>query len=135
MRDLDAGGFEPEREIDHVGNAPDVGAVHHEIDGERQTEPHRLGGERCFALKRTAIAGDVVGRHGVGVLDRDLDVVEARLPEIAQRARGDADARGDQIGVKPGLARVRGDVDQIAPRARARRRRDAPAARRAPLLR
>ncbi len=33
------------------------------------------------------------------------------------RARGDADARGDQIGVEPGLARRRRDLDQIAARA------------------
>ena len=79
--------FEPERQIDHVGDALDIGAMHHEIDGERQAEPHRLGGERMLALERAAIAGDMVGGYGVGVLDRDLHVIEARLPEIAQRAR------------------------------------------------
>src|SRR5438067_468264 len=44
-------------------------------------------------------------------------MIEARLPQIAHGARGDADPRGDEIGVEPGLARVRRDVDEIAPRA------------------
>ena len=92
--------------------------MHHEIDGQRQAEPHRFGGERMLALERAAIAGDTVGRHRVGVLDRDLDVIEAGLPQVAHGARGDADARGDEIGVEPGLARVRRDLDEIAPRAR-----------------
>ncbi len=72
--------FSVERQIDHLGDALDVGAVHHQIDGERQAEPHRFGGERMLALERAAIARDVIGRHGVGVLDRDLDMVEARPP-------------------------------------------------------
>ena len=115
--DLDAAGFQLQRKIDHLGDALDVGAMHHQIDGERQAEPHRFRRQRVLALERAAIARDAVGRHGVGVLDRDLDVIEAGLPQIAHGARGDADAGGDQIGVEPGLARVRRDVDEIAPRA------------------
>ena len=111
-------GLQLERQIDHVGDALDVGAVHHQIDGQRQAEPHRLGGERVLALERAAIAGDMIGRHRIGILDRHLDVVEAGLPQVAHGARGDADAGGDEIGVEPGLARMRRDVDQIAPRAR-----------------
>ena len=80
MRDLDPGSLQRQREIDHVADAFDVGAVDDEIDGERQAEPHRFGRERIFALERAAIAGDMIGRHRVGVLDRDLDMIEARPP-------------------------------------------------------
>ena len=63
----------------------DVGAMHDEIDGERQAEPHDFGGERVLALEGAAIAGDVVGGHRVAILDRDLHVVEAGLPQIAHQ--------------------------------------------------
>ena len=51
MRDLDAAGAERQREVDHVGDALDIGAMHDDVDGERQTEPHRLGGERALARR------------------------------------------------------------------------------------
>ncbi len=58
--------FEPERRRStFVGEVLDVGAMFHEIDGERQAEPHRFRRERVLALKRAAIAGDVVGGHRV----------------------------------------------------------------------
>ncbi len=83
MRDLDPRGLQPEREIDHLGDAFDIGAMHHEIDGQQQSEPHRFGGKRMLALERAAIAGDMVGRHRVGILDRNLHVIEAGLPQVA----------------------------------------------------
>ena len=54
---------------------------------------------------------------------------------LRERLLGDADRRGDQIGVEAGVMRGLGDLDEIAPRAPARRPTDAPAARRAPRLR
>ena len=58
--------------------------MHDEIDGQRQPEPHHLGGERVLSLERAAIAGDVVGGFGVGVLDRDLHVIEPGIRQIAR---------------------------------------------------
>ena len=61
----------------------------------------------------------MIGGRRVAVLDRDLHVIEAG---VASRSRsvlvGDADAGGDQIGVEPGLARRRRDLDEIAARGR-----------------
>ena len=84
MGDLDTGCAERERELDHVGDALDIGAVHHRIDGERQVEPHHLGGERALLRERAAIAGDMVGGLRRYVLDRDLHVIETG---IGQQAR------------------------------------------------
>ena len=42
-------------------DALDIGAVHDRVDGERQLEPHHLGGERALARERALVAGDVVG--------------------------------------------------------------------------
>ena len=117
MRDLDAARLERQRQIDHLADALDVGAMHHEIDGQRQAEPHRLGGERVLALERAAIAGDVVGRRRVASWIETCTWSRPASQQIAHGARGDADARGDQVGVEPGLARMRGDLDQVAPRA------------------
>ena len=79
--------------------------------------PHDFGGERALARERALVAGDVVGACGLAVLDRDLHVIETGFGELAQRLRGDADRRGDEIGVKAGLVRRRGDRDEVAPRA------------------
>jgi hypothetical protein len=65
--------------------------------------------------------GDAVrlGRCGIRLLlDRDLDVVEAGVGEFVEPLVGDADARGDEIGVEAGAARRRHDVNEIAPRRR-----------------
>src|SRR6202044_507028 len=52
------------------------------------------------------------------VLDRNLHVIEAGIGELVQRIRGNADRRGDQIGVKAGVMGRSRDLDQIAARAR-----------------
>ena len=81
MRNLDTLCFQLDGQIDHFANARDIGAVHDRIDRERQAEPYRFGCQRKLALERTAIAGNVIRRYGVGVLDRDLEVVEAWSPK------------------------------------------------------
>ena len=133
VRDLDAAGAELEREIDHVArcarcwrDAPPALTV--------SGIPSRtaFGRERVLALKRAAIAGDMVGGRRFGVLDRNLHVVEAGLRTVAQGRRGDADAGGDEIGVEAGLVRGGRRCRRDRAARRARRRRDAPAARRAP---
>src|SRR6478609_7438219 len=45
-------------------------------------------------------------------------MIEPGLPQIAQGARGDADARGDEIGIQAGLTRIRRDLVDIAANAR-----------------
>ena len=105
-------------QIDHFANARDIAAVHDRIDRERQAEPYCFGRQRKLALERAAIAGNVIRRYGLGVLDRDLEMVEACLPEVLHGARGDTDARSDQIGVEAGLARRGRNLHQIAACAR-----------------
>ncbi len=77
MRDFDAACAERERQIDHVGDVIDIGAVHHGVDGERQLAPHHVGGERTLARECALIAGDMIGGLLDAVLDGDLHVIEA----------------------------------------------------------
>ena len=79
--------------------------MHDHVDGERQTEPHDLAGERALAREGAVVAGDVIGGCLLAVLDRDLHVIEAGVGERGERLRRQADRRGDQIGVEAGLAR------------------------------
>jgi len=79
MRDLDPARAKREREIDHVADPADVGAVHHGVHGKQQLMPNHLGRQRPLPGKRAVIAGDVVGGCRVAVLDRDLDVIEPGL--------------------------------------------------------
>ena len=92
--------------------------MHHHVDGERQAELHHLGGERALARRGAVVAGDMVGGCFLAVLDRNLHVVEPGVGERAQGLRRQADRRGDEIAVEPGVARGRNDLGQIAPRRR-----------------
>src|ERR1700719_2299585 len=89
MRNFDTLCFQLDGQIDHFANARDIAEVHDRIDRERQAQPYRFSCQRKLALERAAVAGNVIRRYGVGVLDRDLEMVEACLPEVVHGARGD----------------------------------------------
>ena len=89
--DLDAACAERQREIDHLADAVDIGAVHNRIHGERQLMPHDLGCERALLRERAVIAGDMVGGGRFAVLNGDLHVVEPRFSERAEGALADSD--------------------------------------------
>src|SRR6202020_529451 len=76
------------------------------------------GGERALAGKGAFVAGDAVGGCTLAVLYLYLHVIEAGFGELPQSVRGDADRRGDEIGVKAGGMRRCHDRDEIAPRTR-----------------
>src|SRR5262245_43641211 len=117
MSDFDPAGAERQRQIDHGVDALDIGAMHDGVDGEWQLEPHHLGCQGALARKGAVIAGDMIGGLPLAVLDRDLHMVEPGLGQRGQRLVGDADPRGDEIGVEPGVMGGGGDVEEIAPRA------------------
>ena len=117
VRDLDPARAEREREIDHVADPVDVGAVHHRVHGERQLVPNDLGRECALPGKRPVVAGDAVGGRSVGVLDGDLHMVEPGLGERAEGLVRDADRGGDEIGVETGGMGAGGDIDEVAARA------------------
>ena len=83
MRDLDPAGAERKRQRHHVRDAIDVGAMHHRVDRERNLQAHHFGGERALAREGAFIAGDAVGAGRLAVLDRNLDVIEAGVGELA----------------------------------------------------
>ena len=119
------------RQLHQGGHAVDIGAVDHRVDGERQTQlPRPCARRPACAHVRAGIAGDAVGRVRVARPGSRPAHDPARLAfSRASRASIEADRRGDQVGVQPGLVRRRGDLDQVAAARRARRRTGAPAAR------
>ena len=60
MRDFDPLGLQRDREIDHLVDVRNIGAVHDYVDCKRQTEPYHFGRKRNFALERAGIPGDVI---------------------------------------------------------------------------
>jgi hypothetical protein len=118
VRELDTLCSERDGESHHFTDACNIGPVHHCVYRKRQTEPHHFGRERNFSLECATIPSNVIRGRGVGVLDRDLDVIEANLPQVAQGTRCDTDARSNQIGVKTGFPRRCYDLYQIAARPR-----------------
>ena len=118
MRDLDPARAERERQRHHVLDVINVGAVHHSVDGERDFEMNDFGGERALAGEGAFVTGDAVGGRTLAVLDRYLHVIKAGFGESSQSVQGDADCRGDEIGVKVGGMRRCHDRDEIAPRTR-----------------
>ncbi len=71
-----------------------------------------------FFCEAAAIAADRVGALGLGVLDRQLHVIESDGDEIVKQFFRQADAGGDQIGVEPDLRGMGGQLQQVAPRRR-----------------
>ena len=83
MRNLDPARAKRERDIDHLADPVDVGAMHYGVHGEQQLAPSDFGRKRPLAGKRTVIPGDVIGGWILAVLYRDLHMVE---PGLRQRA-------------------------------------------------
>ena len=77
--DLHSPGAERRRHFHQGGDAADVGAMDHGIDGERQPKPDHGLCERKLARVRPAIAGDAVRAVRLDVLQRELDMIEPRL--------------------------------------------------------
>ena len=77
-----------------------------------------------------AVVGDAVGVGGLGVLDRDLHVVEPALGQPLQALAREQHGRGDQVGVEADLGRLRDDRPRGRGARSARRPRDAAAGRR-----
>ena len=67
---------------------------------------------------RALVSGNAIGRFRLGVLDRDLHVIESGHPELPHALRRDPDPGGDEVGVKPRIVRRSSDRDDIAPGAR-----------------
>ena len=118
MRDLQPLRPDLDRELDDSREVVDVLAMDRRVDGESNAQLSRPS--RDFALLReTSLVGrDVIGRFRHNVLHRHLHVIEAdprqRLQPLARQRHG----RGDEIGVEPGLDRVRQYLLEIAPKGR-----------------
>jgi hypothetical protein len=89
--------------------------MHDRIDGKEEFAPHDLGREGSLPGKCTGIAGDVIGRLRVAVLNRNLHMVQPGLGQCAEGLVGNPYRRGDQIGVKAGCMSAGSDVHEIAP--------------------
>lgn len=112
VRDLDAARAQRQGQLYHRLDAPDIGAMHDQIDGQRKTEAHDLAGNRTLAGGCALVAGDVIGGCLLEVLDRYLHVIEA----FGECLRRQPDARRDQVAVEARITRRLDDFVQVAPR-------------------
>ena len=118
MRDFDATRAEFDRQLHHACGARDVRAVHHGIDGERQTRLDRPVRDLLLARKGAVVAGDTVGGRSLRVLKRELDVIEPRLDQGIEQLAVETDARRNQVGVEPDIGAMRGQFGNVGAHAR-----------------
>ena len=129
MRDLDPPRAEFDREINHARRVLDIAAMDDGVDGERQALGRHPGGDLALLGVAALVAADPIGLRRVDALDRKLDVIEAGGDEAIKQVARQADAGGDQIGVEPDLRRRGRSAPRDRGASRARRRKDADAAR------
>ena len=77
--------------LDHLPDPVDIGTVDHGVDDQWQSEPDHFASNRALSRIGAVIACYSVGGGCIAVLDRDLDVVEARLRQRRERLRSEPD--------------------------------------------
>ena len=97
-----------------AGRLCDVLAMDGRVDGERQAERAHPAGDLQLLGVAAAIVGDAVGVGGVGVLDRDLHVVEAARGQRLQPLAREQHGGGDEVGIEADLGRLRDDLLEVA---------------------
>ena len=86
--------------------------MEHHVDREGEAELLHEGRGRALLLHRSD-AGDPLGDRGVGVLDRDLDVLEPGVPEPLGAGSREPEAGGDERAVEPEAAGVGGQLLEV----------------------
>ena len=99
-------------ERDHLFKMVDVLAMHDQIRGEGQLV--LADGARQFDLVGVRLcASDPVGGVFVRILEADLDVIEPGVHQRLQPRFGEADARGDEVGIESCGARAGDEFGQV----------------------
>ena len=114
-RHLDAAATQPLGQIDHLGQVVQILAMHHGVQRQRKADGEDPFRRLHLATETATIAADPVGHLGIDALQGQLDMIDHPV-KLAQARFGQPDARGDQIDIKPRIARRGGDLRQVAPR-------------------
>ena len=77
MRDLDTARAQVERQRNHLRDPIDIGAVHHDVDGERNLQRVDIGGKRPLPYECALVPRDAIALSLVAVLNRNLHVIES----------------------------------------------------------
>ena len=117
MRNLDPLRGELLDEGDHLFQMIEVLPVHDQIYCERNLVPADRAREFDFVRVRLG-SGNPVGSLFPRILEADLDVIEAGLDQGLQPLLVEADARGDEVGIKSRGARGGDQLCQIGPHQR-----------------
>ena len=94
-------------QVDDLLNAVEVRLVEHDVDREGEPEFAHQGRGRALLLHRSH-AGDPLGIVVIGVLQRDLDVLQPGLAELLGAGSREPESRGDQRAVQSQAPGVRG---------------------------
>ena len=101
MRDFQPDGAQPVGQRDDRFQIFDIMPVDRRIDGERHAQFGQPSGDRHLLVEAALDRADAVGILRIGILERDLHMIEAALdqplqPRPVQRHRG-----RDQVGIQP----------------------------------
>jgi hypothetical protein len=115
VSDLEAVGAERRRELDDLVEALEVLPVHDGV--HRQGQPRLADKTRNTALRllRSGKARDAVARCNIEILQAQLHVLKPGLNQGTEPIGIKANARRDQIAVKPRFGSMAHEVDKVAP--------------------
>lgn len=99
-----------------AGEIVEICPVHHGVQGQRKTDVCNHLGHMHLAVETALVTADPVRHCGGDTLQGQLHMIQTGLIQRLQAAFRQPDARGDQIGIKPRLARSDDKIDKITAR-------------------
>ncbi|CAI2012950.1 Uncharacterised protein [Serratia marcescens] len=112
-RQLDVVGIQLDRQFDDAVDLADIMAMQHEVEHHRIAERLDCPGHRQLLLKRPGGTRQRGVQRFVAGLKTDLNMIQPGVGEGLQFLLGQADAGGDQVGVKPEIARSGDQFGQV----------------------
>ncbi len=116
MSDHEAAGAQIEGQLDHGREAVEVLALDDGVQRQRQAGGGGEAGEVELLRMAAAVAANAVGGASIGILDGELDVVQAGFGQRVEAGAVQQDAGGDEVGVEAGLAGGADEVEDVAAR-------------------
>jgi len=102
---------ETHRHLERRREIVQILAVHHRVQRQGKADAGDVVGHVHLAIKAALVAADPVGHRRIDATQRKLDMVEPRRIQRIQPPFRQSDARRDEVGVKPRLARCRHQIE------------------------
>ena len=113
VRHLQAVGIERQGERNDLFDTIEVLAVHHHVDGQRQTRgPHQLGDGELLLMPAFEVA-DQIGPRRTGILEGNLHMIEPSCLERGHLGFVQQHTGSDEVAVEPCRSGGRDNIDEV----------------------